>query len=763
METSQLPESASVVDCKMDSVETEMAEDKCVDVEAEQVHFHADFSESIETKETVDICADLPQTPIPLDENESFEGNGSLTEITCKGDDLILRSGSVELNRTESVTSSISDSPSSAGSVYENELIVKRKELEVQIELDNAVTTDESAISPVTEIIDHEVQDSVLESGVLEEPETSVLEQCIKEETASDASTESCHELDNNELIDSLQDEIAAISSDSEIDEKWRAIFSSSVNKEGEDLFLDTNTETDTQPFAAEDDRDVLSPDEINPEIEGEVSDILDVKEQPEELTEHDFQAQEYSYTSPPLLHGLSKISEDDEEVIQSVKQTTHLSHSVLADPTKKIPEDYCVIQETKNENVSSEHVDFRVARKQWLLMEKQTKCQGCQPTVKPNACQGGHSFMYTPVRNIDRPKKDPEADSLGINEYPNTLFSPCSEDSGLDDSSYRSPYDDPSITCDFKDLADTPYSPRLISPMSPETPIEKEIRLALEREESLRRERGIAKSVHESESVETKIKSANILPGKFERGLCQEVGEKRKMFESQEDVCSVQRSSNTKPPSFTITSTSSPVKGPLYHEMAANNVIILEPDTYFSAPRQCAKDAILSPVNKKSNEWPSETTNVIILETSNLIIRSASEFCLNSASEQAQENSFQNNPFFKLRSRSTQSLVDQEIKVAKQREEELQRQRASLYAKEKYDTVLVSPNLLDSLTFDKSDLPVRCKSSPSSPMKTAYKMDRSTLSCEHKVLYFSVCRLDLKSSHTTIVAWITAGLLFGI
>ncbi|XP_015210590.1 uncharacterized protein [Lepisosteus oculatus] len=726
METSQLSEMATVVDNKMDPVESEMSENKYSPGAAGQASFQADFSESKEAQDTTEICVATARGEIQSDEYEGFENEKQgLKEVIFQDEALILEVGLVEFNRTESITSSVSDTTSSAGSVCENEFIVRRQEPDSQDHPENVITVDESGVSHVTETTEHAVQDIIAKSPGDEELETSFLEQCIKEETLSDVSTESCHELDNKELIESLQDEIAAASSDSEIDEKWRAIFSSSVNKEGEDLFLDTTNESNTQELLFEEtDRDLLNPEELNQKND-EVSDIIGIEDKPEYLTEHDFQAQDHYYSSAPLLHGLSKISEDEEELSQSLKQNIYVSHSALSDPTKKIPDDYCVIQETKNANVSTEHVDFREARKQFRMMEEQTKCQACQPTVKPNTCQGGHSFMYTPVRNIDRPKKDPEGDSLGLNDYQNTLFSPCSEDSGLGDPSYRSPYDDPSFACDFKDLSDSSYSRRLI----PETPIEKEIRLALEREENLRRERGLSKSVNTNECTETKPKPVILNPGKYDKGMCQEIEEKRKMFETREEVCTLQRS--PKPPSFTITA--SPSKGPLYHEMAASNVIILEPDTYLSSPRHRAKDALISPVAKKSNEWPSEATNVIILETSNLIIRSASEFCLNSASEESQENTFQNNPFFKLRSRSTQSLVDQEIKVAKQREEELQRQRASLYAKEKYNTVLVSPNLLDSLTFDKSDLPVRCRSSPSSPMKTAYKMDRSTLSCETK------------------------------
>lgn len=106
-------------------------------------------------------------------------------------------------------------------------------------------------------------------------------------------------------------------------------------------------------------------------------------------------------------------------------------------------------------------------------------------------------------------------------------------------------------------------------------------------------------------------------------------------------------------------------------------------------------------------------SANVIVVETSNLIIRSASEFCLSSApvSIEAQESTFTSNPFFKLRSLSSQSLVEQEIRVVRQREEEWKRQREEMWrrrredewrrGKERYDTVLVSPSLSDAVSFN--------------------------------------------------------------
>ncbi|XP_023696039.2 uncharacterized protein [Paramormyrops kingsleyae] len=541
------------------------------------------------------------------------------------------------------------------------------------------------------------------------EKKEPVLQKCLREDNLSDISNESCHNLDQDDLSDCLQVEIAIVSSDSESDDKWRAIFSSSINKEEEnDIYLDNSKDTNAQEHFVE---EVASTEYAHTEPEqkneAQVQDSASISEQPESYSGYDLETQEDPCHFSTQPHGLSKNSEDKEEVAPSlVKHRTYTINSARSGMDKKIPSDYCVIQETKSENVSTEHVDFRFARKQWLKMEEQTKQQALQPTVKQGSCQGGHSLMYTPVRNIEKPKKDIELDSLALRELTFTQFSPCSEDSGLDDSSYRSPYDEP------------------------ETPIEREIRLAMEREENFRRERGLPTSP-----------SANIRPATVFMGKFNKPEERRKTPDLQEDSCRPLRSPSIKTPPFSV-STSSSLKSPTYHEMTANNVIILEPDPCGPGAKHCSQGPQISPGLKTFNEWPSDTTNVIILETSNLIIRSASEFCLNTTCQDAQESTFLNNPFFKLRSRSTQSLVDREIKIVKQREEELKQQRAHIYPKEKYNTVLVSPNLMESINFDKSELPVRCKSSPSSPLRTARKMDRSIVSCDHKFTdTFSVVR----------------------
>lgn len=158
--------------------------------------------------------------------------------------------------------------------------------------------------------------------------------------------------------------------------------------------------------------------------------------------------------------------------------------------------------------------------------------------------------------------------------------------------------------------------------------------------------------------------------------------------------------------------SSSSSLTRSVYHEMTANNVIILEPDCSSSRSR------ILSTAIGGLSDWPASldampSASVIVVETSNLIIRSASEFCLSSApvSMETQESTFSSNPFFKLRSLSSQSLVEQEIRMVRQREEEWRRQREEMWrrrreeewkrGKERYDTILVSPGLNDNISYN--------------------------------------------------------------
>ncbi|KAG5268219.1 hypothetical protein AALO_G00209600 [Alosa alosa] len=690
METSEQLESGNVADFEQEPQETELPENESSSNNDEQ-DCYEEFLETMGSKVVVDILADLPPSM-----------TSELDDIPCPKEALILEATPEELNHHESVTS-LSKPPSSGESVCENESAPKTQEPLVEDQSEDALpdlfdTEEPEDPEDAMKALNLMPTDDAVDNFTSDEVEESMLEQFIREEALSEVSTESCH--DPEELDECLHVEIAVASSDSEGDDKWRTIFSSSINKEDDDSYLDSLQLSAQELFVQKPsiDNEEDDPKDVNQKSESEIPLGDEILEQPE--TDSDFEKREVTYTTPTLFHGLSKISEDDEETGKGSNNKHTSQHS---EGDKKLPKDYCVIQEMKSENVSTEHVDFRVARKQWLEMEEQTKMAKTtvqSPTTpKPGLCQGSHSFMYTPVRNIDRPRRDPDFENLALGgDYPHTQFSPCSEDSGLDDLSYRSPYDDP------------------------ETPVEREIRLTMEREENFRRERALSSS-SSCEFVQAKARPVVIHSTK----LCQEVDEKRKMFEHQDDGCNIPRSPSNPTPSFIITS--SPVKGAQKREFAANNVIILEPDPYPCSPKRYGKDmGAAHPGNWNSNE-PS---NVIILETSNLIIRSASEFCLNSAAEENQDSMFLNNPFFKLRSRSTQSLIDEEIKMVKQREEELRRQRASMYTKEKFNTIVVSPNLLNSAFDTSEEMPIKCKSSPSSPMKT-YKMDRSIVSCDNR------------------------------
>lgn len=487
-----------------------------------------------------------------------------------------------------------------------------------------------------------DISDILFEPPVIEE---SILEQYIREEAMSDFSNESGHELDPEEL----RVEIAAASSDSETDEKWRTIFSSSINKEDDDSYLDSLQLSAQELFVQKVEvADFKEEDNNNfEEVSFEVPKVEEVVEQSEDIVSFPSLLQEVKY-NPVSIQGLSKISEDGSENGQDTNHN-HTSHQELinADPNKKLPKDFCVIQETKSENVSTEHVDFQLTRKQWKEMEEQTMNKIILPTTKQPSFHGSHSYMYTPVRNIERSQKKAQyLENLNmVGDYPHGQFSPCSEDSGLDDSSYRSPYDDP------------------------ETPVEREIRISMEREDNFRKERGLSRM----------DKSTDCAP-----------------------VRGIPRSISTPlTPSFIITS--SPNKEPPKHDASANNIIILDPSNDFSSSPRHGKDNMATRVG----EWHSEdsSSNVIILETSNLIIRSASEFSLNKASEQPHEKMFLNNPFFKLRSRSTLSLVDEEIKMVKQREEELRKERANLYGKDRFNKERKLPNHMDTLAFGNSGM----------------------------------------------------------
>ncbi|XP_033959656.2 cyclic nucleotide-gated channel beta-1-like isoform X2 [Pseudochaenichthys georgianus] len=482
------------------------------------------------------------------------------------------------------------------------------------------------------------------------------------------------HDPDNrDDLSDCLQAELAVVYSDSDAGEdQWAGSTPCDV----------TNQE--------EADAEVHDGESMEEEkgYEAEVESVTEVqREEEEEERRNDDEEQRRNDDEEQRSLG--------RDVFMRTPSVNSTASSI--DPDRKVPADFCVRMESHSENVSNEHVDFLLARQQWRNMEKEVKGQ---PIPKPGlraqgSFQGTHTSLYPPTRSprlkhreihpAPVPREPPLAHTL----------SPSSEDSGLDDVSYRSPMEEP------------------------ESAVEREIRLTLEREERHRRERG---GVSHGLAIPR--------PSTLQTG----------QSPPRPPACRTPTLSISPSPSC---SSSLPRSG--YHEMTANNVIILEPDCSGSASR----NRLLSSAIGGLSDWPTSqdampSANVIIVETSNLIIRSASEFCLSSdpVSVEPQESTFCSNPFFKLRSISSQSLVEQEIRMVRQREEEWRRQKEEMWRKrreedwkrgrERYNTVLVSPGLNDSISFSGPEVPDRCVSSPSSPSRNR-KMERSSLSCDHK------------------------------
>ncbi|XP_023190611.1 uncharacterized protein LOC102226196 isoform X1 [Xiphophorus maculatus] len=482
------------------------------------------------------------------------------------------------------------------------------------------------------------------------------------------------HDLDNrDDLSDRLKAELAVVYSDSDVGEdQWLALAhrdETDHSKENRDYADDT----------------CIAQSMKDGEVEEVQTDVLKLEEG------------EVNKQNEKKI----KVMEDSEEQMKSRRDLFLHSPSVSStasstDPDRRIPLDFYVQQETLSENVSTEHVDFLVARQQWKKMEKEVKGL---PIPKPGlgakgSFQGTHSSLYPPTRS---PRLKHREIQPPMSKEPPLSFtlSPGSEDSGLDDSSFRSVLEEP------------------------ENSVEREIRLTLQREEQHQRERGV-------------IAQGLTIPSLYTLGT----------------EGSVPRPPVFRTPTLSISPSppcSSSLPRSMYHEMTAKNVIILEPDSSGSSSRNNLLSSAISGLSDWSPSLdvaPSE--NVIVVETSNLIIRSASEFCLSSGPPpvETQESTFSSNPFFKLRSISSQSLVEQEIKMVRQREEEWRRQREELWrrkqeeewrtGRERYDTVLVSPSLNENITFSVPVVPDRSVSSPSSPSRPR-KMERSSLSCDHK------------------------------
>ncbi|XP_048394617.1 uncharacterized protein LOC125456037 isoform X2 [Stegostoma tigrinum] len=420
------------------------------------------------------------------------------------------------------------------------------------------------------------------------------------------------------------------------------------------------------------------------------------------------------------------------------------------------------------NENVDTEHMDFATARRQWLLLEEISKMQNHRPLVKSQKTKSLIKRIFKD--NTDGPsvmeltnKVTAHADSasfsgdkvqsstseaikmheveswrdltnlhnkvgiaalqenkggvenLGQNLFLNIAdFSACSEDSdsGLDDSTSRSESDN---------LTDTIFQNEASSSVSAtngkaETPIEREIRLGVKREESLRKARGIKKHPGSEEYVEIKTRPLIFQPvpsplakakinqfaemqmqreillerqreedlvqqgkvkGTYDQSLIPEIEERRKFFEQHYPF---PLPINSKMFNLHITPAPSTMKKCSFNNEVNFDNNRLENSLFNSSKEE--KTGVGDEILKF--KYPTaETSNVVILETSDVVLRRSSHFSLSSISSPLSEDLLQKNPFFKLRSNGSESILNQEIKEVLQREEELRKQRCFLHGME--------------------------------------------------------------------------------
>ncbi|KAK1153903.1 hypothetical protein AOXY_G29131 [Acipenser oxyrinchus oxyrinchus] len=314
----------------------------------------------------------------------------------------------------------------------------------------------------------------------------------------------------------------------------------------------------------------------------------------------------------------------------------------------------------------------------------------------------------------------------------------------------------DSGVSADFSPGSTLELDGTLDLPPANETPIERGIRLAQERENSLRRARGISRPCVSEEYVEIPIRKPILsqpLPaisskgkdrqfaglqmkkqiqletkreedlvqlgkvlGVYDRGARQELQEKKLLFEQfQEPEQPVSKklsastdflnaspgqsvrerrksletldqnpsadgshaSSWSSSNSSRSSSVSSAPRGPSLAE--GPNVIILENTFQLHAATPSYSPQPVPPPSRAINS--SQGEKVIILDSENMFSRGNASDEVPAVNGDASPTE---NPFFKLRaSREPQTLVEQDILAARQREQELHRQRYSLYGNE--------------------------------------------------------------------------------
>ncbi|XP_073443462.1 uncharacterized protein MISP3 isoform X2 [Dendrobates tinctorius] len=283
----------------------------------------------------------------------------------------------------------------------------------------------------------------------------------------------------------------------------------------------------------------------------------------------------------------------------------------------------------------------------------------------------------------------------------------------------------------------------------TPETPIEREIRLTMEREMMLRQERGISSPIgHQQQLVEVRRKTISVEPvvdpgkerqlagaqmlreiqletqrekdlvdlgkvmGTYDRGPQQELQEKKMLFESMNTEPSdtppmkkkqsepqQQPKPQETPPSIIPLSTNHVVpakvtkKGPSYAEANGSNVIIIEHSSLLRRSAQgntfsaAPADSRRSAPADSRRSAPADSQRSTPADSR----RSISAISYTNSPRPPVINSSSAtvssaSPYQPLQSPSPSSLLEREIEEVNERERELRRQRSSIYGRDETD-----------------------------------------------------------------------------
>ncbi|XP_034952996.2 uncharacterized protein MISP3 isoform X2 [Zootoca vivipara] len=203
--------------------------------------------------------------------------------------------------------------------------------------------------------------------------------------------------------------------------------------------------------------------------------------------------------------------------------------------------------------------------------------------------------------------------------------------------------------------------------PAAPETPIEREIRLHQEREEHLRRQRGLASPWGTQEYVEVRIRpilNQNLGPPMLPK-------EKERQWAGVQMQREIQRECQREEDLVQLGKVRGAYDRGTPQEMQEKLMIFEQhPSPEPPAPR---KMLCSSPRGARGLSFAeaNSTANMVIVDSGAL---------LRAQRPLPERTPASANPFFCLRAKSPQSLLEQEVQEAQERERELQRQRHNLY-----------------------------------------------------------------------------------